>query len=724
MRICLLSLLPLALSCAGSAAPSPDAPSDGQTQAANSVRAPTRGAPVSLPVEYDEDRFIVVPRTAGGQTLALFTDTGGGLFISRAAAERLRLPLSQVKGDSGRSLEAALLPAFAPEASIPTLEAFGGRLPVWNGDQKAPRLDRTSEGMLGQSWFRDRVWTFDYPGRKLWWRAAGDLPHASGHRVSLGFRTDAQGERENDFPRIPIQVGGQTIQLLFDTGATVVLSRPALAAMGDGRPAARATSFIVASIFDRWRREHPDWRVIEKADMNAGGEPMIEVPEIEVGGFSVGPVWFTRRADPNFHEFMSSMMDRRVDGALGGSALRHFRVTVDYPHAVAVFERTSAVDSPLSAPSLRGLDRAALAALLARARESGSDAVVIYKDGQLAGQWYFGRPQGPIEAMSATKSIVSLAIGRLVHTGKIRSLDQPVADFFPEWRQGMKRKVTIRHLLSHTSGMQNEINTTVEIYPSRDFVQLALAAELTAEPGTAFAYNNKAVNLLAGIIRVASGRRMDEYVRGEIFAPLGITDFTWTLDPAGNPHAMSGLQIRAVDLARIGQLMLQGGRWQGKTIVPASWVRESTAASQRFEPRCGLLWWRAGDFPRLVADSQLIAAWRKGGVDEKLIARVKPLAGVTFRSRKEAGAALAKALGGAAAAWDASTWQRGLPAGKNLPGPAHGFMALGYLGQQLVVIPKHQLVAVRQMRGRDDVDPDTLDSFEEFPDMVRALVAR
>ena len=132
---------------------------------------------------------------------------------------------------------------------------------------------------------------------------------------------------------------------------------------------------------------------------------------------------------------------------------------------------------------------------------------MIVKNGRLVADWDFGQPRGPIEAMSATKSIVSLTIGRLIDSGKIKSLDQPVSDFYPEWKQGRKKLITVRHLLSQTSGLQNEPNTTVEIYPSPDFVQLALAAELSDDPGSRFSYNNKAVNLLAGIVQRASGTR-------------------------------------------------------------------------------------------------------------------------------------------------------------------------------------------------------------------------
>ncbi len=101
----------------------------------------------------------------------------------------------------------------------------------------------------------------------------------------------------------------------------------------------RGTSFVAGSVFDAWRARHPDWRFVPDADVNVALEPMIEVPAVAIAGHEVGPVWFTRRADRNFHEYMSSMMDRRVDGALGASLFSYFRITVDYPNAVATFVR-------------------------------------------------------------------------------------------------------------------------------------------------------------------------------------------------------------------------------------------------------------------------------------------------------------------------------------------------------------------------------------------------
>jgi hypothetical protein len=198
-------------------------------------------------------------------------------------------------------------------------------------------LARGWSGMLGQEWFSGRVWTFDYPAHRLLLHTGPAPVGDPSHTISLGFKA-AGGERQLDFPRIRVEIDGDTLDLLFDTGATAMLPPAALAAIADGGPALRATSFITTTTFDRWRTRHPDWRVIPDADQ-LRGMAMIEVPRISVAGYAVGPVWFTQRPDRNFHEYMSQFMDRRIEGALGGSALQYFRVTVDYPRATALFER-------------------------------------------------------------------------------------------------------------------------------------------------------------------------------------------------------------------------------------------------------------------------------------------------------------------------------------------------------------------------------------------------
>ncbi len=238
-----------------------------------------------------------------------------------------------------------------------------------------------------------------------------------------------------------------------------------------------------------------------------------------------------------------------------------------------------------------GVSPAALGPLLERVKASGSDAFVVVRNGEPVLTWRRDADAGPMECMSITKSVVSLAIGRLIDTGRIRSVDEPVSRFFPEWSRGKKRLVTLRLLLNHTSGLKDMTKPGSGIGPKADFVRAARDGDLISDPGTEFSYNNSAVNLLSGVVRKVTGKRLDHFVRDEIFIPLGIREYSWTVDGGGNALGMAGLHITAEDLARIGQLMVQGGVWKGRRIVSEEWIKLSTSPAQGFNPDSGLLWW-------------------------------------------------------------------------------------------------------------------------------------
>lgn len=221
-----------------------------------------------------------------------------------------------------------------------------------------------------------------------------------------------------------------------------------------------------------------------------------------------------------------------------------------------------------------------------------SDAVLIVQGDTTLLSYTSTDTEQPIELMSAYKSIVALAIGRLLFNGQLAALDEPVHRFYPEWRQGDKAKITVRHLLNHTSGLQNVKNAGEEIYPSPDVIQLALAADLSEVPGTVTSYNNKAVNLLAGVIEKASGVRMDRFIINELFVPLAIEQYQFYFDESGNPHAMAGLQLTASDAAKFGLLVARFGQWQDKRLISNSYIEDMLAQSQPAEPHLGLLWWR------------------------------------------------------------------------------------------------------------------------------------
>ena len=311
----------------------------GGLPAAEAPKGTPKPAAVALPVHYEGDRFWVLPVTPKGQTVKFFTDTDGPVQILEETVKRLGLPVKSIGEGMGR-IDFIDMPGFKPDASVPP--PLGGdrvlllTLPVRRpGDPTEP-----ADGVLGHAWFSGRVWTLDYPGKRLLWYPDGRMPAGDpSHRVALGFKKDETGKRPSDFARITVTIDGEAIDLVLDSGATITLNDPALKALGDDGPASRATSFIGQSHFDKWRQKHPNWRVIENADASLSDEPMIEVPAITVAGHTVGPVWFTSRPDPNYTQFASFWTDRKVEGSLGGSALKYFRVSLDYPNAVAVFER-------------------------------------------------------------------------------------------------------------------------------------------------------------------------------------------------------------------------------------------------------------------------------------------------------------------------------------------------------------------------------------------------
>lgn len=309
-------------------------------------RDPSGSAPIRIPARVVADRFVATPVTTDGDTLGLFLDTGGGKnMMWSTAAHRLKLPIDTLtlSGEEGGPAEkwgSVPYPTFAPNGSIPSAKQklFGDRLGVPPATAGSDAAD--PDGFLGRYWFADRIWVLDYPGQTLamWPTGTRALP-AGAHQVTLGFLQNAFRHRPMHFPRIRVLVDGDSIDMLFDTGATMSLTPNAVAALADSVPQRRATSFVAQSIFEGWRQRHPDWRVIEQADsLGTRSLPIIEVPAVSIGGYTVGPSWWAMRPDANYEPYRE-WMDQPIRGSIGGSVFHYFKITLDYPHAVATFER-------------------------------------------------------------------------------------------------------------------------------------------------------------------------------------------------------------------------------------------------------------------------------------------------------------------------------------------------------------------------------------------------
>ena len=125
--------------------------------------------------------------------------------------------------------------------------------------------------------------------------------------------------------------------LVLDTGGTSFFSEHAMKDL-QLKEAFSASSFIRESIFESWKKKHPDWKTIEAGD-RMGNQALIQVPKIEIAGYSIGPVWFARRSNKAYDEMMAQYMDCKCAGAIGGNVLKNFSITLDYPAKTAWFEK-------------------------------------------------------------------------------------------------------------------------------------------------------------------------------------------------------------------------------------------------------------------------------------------------------------------------------------------------------------------------------------------------
>lgn len=261
---------------------------------------------------------------------------------------------------------------------------------------------------------------------------------------------------------------------------------------------------------------------------------------------------------------------------------------------------------PVAPPEQQGLDPVSIAAIGPRFEkwtDATMHAVLIVRHGVLVYEHYFTGedhrwgigPVGPVthdahvkhDLRSVTKSVTSILVGIAREHGHMEDLDASVFSFFPEYddlRTPEKETITLRHLLTMSAGLAwDELmpwnkpeNSEKCMGAAPNPYRYVLEQPLVNRPGGVFNYSGGATELLGGILQKVSGTSLDKQAKVGLFDPLGIRDVQWFHYPSGDLAAASGLRLRARDLAKIGQLMLDGGAWQGKRIVSARWVEDST----------------------------------------------------------------------------------------------------------------------------------------------------
>ena len=233
-------------------------------------------------------------------------------------------------------------------------------------------------------------------------------------------------------------------------------------------------------------------------------------------------------------------------------------------------------------------------------------SIIVIHDGKLVYEKYLsgddeklgwtvkGRTFDPSmkhDVRSITKSVVSLLYGIALAEGSVPPLDASLVDSFPEYPEASadpaKRKMTVGDALTMSLGLEwnedapGDENTETQMEDAPDLVRFVLERPVAAEPGTVWVYNGGATSLLARIVSRGTGMPIEDFARAKLFGPLGIEDVEWVTDYYGVPWANSGLRLRPRDLAKVGQLVLDGGRWQGVQVVPEDWIAASTRPSMQ-----------------------------------------------------------------------------------------------------------------------------------------------
>lgn len=294
----------------------------------------------------------------------------------------------------------------------------------------------------------------------------------------------------------------------------------------------------------------------------------------------------------------------------------------------------------IAAPEAVGVDGPAFRGIVDQLNHGavpGVHSFVAVRYGYVFAESYFqgGSASQPHTLQSVSKSVTSLLVGIARDSGLLASIDAPVLGFFPEYTDlaavdDAKRALRVRDLLSMRTGMSfweepyngsplQQLNTC-----ACDWLHFVLDRPMSGAPDQSWAYNSGGVIVLGGVIHAVAGVPADEFARQVLFAPLGISQWSWIKgQPNGLPHMGGGLYLRSSDLARIGYLILKRGDWKGKRLVSENWIEASTArvttTTPSYFPRAtdyGFLWWL---FPRNgltgppSGDDYIVAASGSGG---------------------------------------------------------------------------------------------------------------
>jgi CubicO group peptidase (beta-lactamase class C family) len=239
---------------------------------------------------------------------------------------------------------------------------------------------------------------------------------------------------------------------------------------------------------------------------------------------------------------------------------------------------------PRSTPEAEKFDAGAVANYLAAVKESKQDvhSIMILRHGKVIAEQWLGdnAADKPHILNSVSKTYTATAIGFLVAEKKIKVTDKVISffpDHLPDTVSDYLKQLTIKNLLTMAVGHDvNKLNADSR-NKTNDWINLFLSNPIYEAPGSQFAYNSLATYMLSAIVQKVTGQKLIDYLSPRLFQPLGITGARWEEDPQGINVGGWGLFVKTEDMAKLGQFILQKGKWNGKQLLPKSWFAEATS---------------------------------------------------------------------------------------------------------------------------------------------------
>ncbi|MCX7709068.1 MAG: beta-lactamase family protein [Clostridia bacterium] len=254
-----------------------------------------------------------------------------------------------------------------------------------------------------------------------------------------------------------------------------------------------------------------------------------------------------------------------------------------------------------SAPEQQGVDEQVLlkADDHIRAEFPNIYSFVMIKNGYLVHEKYYQekKREDLVHTFSVTKSVTASLIGIAIREGYITSLDQKLAEFFPEFFSTVddpkKKDITLRQALTMTAGFKPAETNFYDWFRSSSWFEYTIKQPLVSKPGERFNYDTGLSHLLSGVISKATQMSTLEFAEKFLFSQIGIEKKLWGTDNQGNFGGGHLLNLTPRDMAKFGYLYLKNGNWKGQQVIPSEWVKESTQRKVSFDKDSGYgyLWW-------------------------------------------------------------------------------------------------------------------------------------